>query len=60
MAGREWSARAWTVSAACSRRKYSLFKFLRQAIDVFYLQNKRPFSAQSLILTPTPVNGYKK
>lgn len=42
LAGRNWSARAWTVSATCSMRKYSLFKFLRKAIDAFYSQNNPP------------------
>jgi len=42
LAGRDWSARAWTVSATCSMRKYSLFKFIRQAIDAFYSQKNAP------------------
>lgn len=41
-AGRDWSARAWTVNATCYMRKYSLFKFLRQAIDAFYSQKQYP------------------
>lgn len=41
-AGRNWSARAWTVSATCSMRKYSLFKFPHQAINTFYSQTKAP------------------
>lgn len=41
-AGRNWAARAWTVSATCSMRKYSLFKFLQQAINAFYSQNSHP------------------
>ena len=40
--GRAWSQRAWTVSATCSMRKYSLFKFLRHAIHAFYAQTKPP------------------
>lgn len=41
-AGRDWSARAWTVSATCAMRKYSLFRFLHQAIDAFYSQKNAP------------------
>lgn len=41
-AGRHWAARTWTVNATCSMRKYSLFKFLRQAIDAFYSQKNTP------------------
>jgi len=41
-AGRNWSQRAWTVSATCSMRKYSLFNFLRQAIHSFYSQTCPP------------------
>lgn len=41
-AGRNFSERAWTVSATCSMRKYSLFKFIRQAIDAFYSQTNAP------------------
>ena len=42
VAGRNWSQRAWTVSATCSMRKYSLFNFLRQAIHAFYSQTSPP------------------
>ena len=41
-AGRNWSARAWTVSATCSMRNYSLFKFLHKAIEAFFSQTKAP------------------
>jgi transposase len=40
--GRKWSQRAWTTSATCSMQKYSLFKFLRQAIDAFYYNRQTP------------------
>jgi hypothetical protein len=40
--GRNWSQRAWTVSATCSMRKHSLFNFLRQAIHAFYSQTTPP------------------
>ena len=40
--GRNWSERIWTASATCSMRKYSLFKFLRQAIDAFYSNRQAP------------------
>ena len=40
--GRQWSERIWTVNATCSMRKYSLFKFLRQAIDAFYSNKQAP------------------
>lgn len=41
-AGRNWAQRAWTVSATCSMRKYSLFKFLRQSISAFYSNQHAP------------------
>lgn len=41
-AGRNWSQRAWTVSATCSMRKYSLFKFIRQSITAFYSNQQAP------------------
>jgi len=41
-AGRNWAERAWTAAATCSIRKYSLFSFLKQAINAFYSQANAP------------------
>ena len=40
--GRNWSERAWTANATCSMRKYSLFSFLKQAINSFFSQTSPP------------------
>jgi transposase len=40
--GRQLAQRLWTANATCSIRKYSLFKFLQQAIKAFYSNRQAP------------------